>query len=64
MAWLAKLSVDYALRAGPGGQPRTVAHARHEGPLRVMASLYPEAAGICHTVMVHPPSGLAGSASA
>ncbi len=60
MAWLARLSLDYQLRGGPDGAPRTVVHALHEGPLRVMRSLYPEPAGICHTVLVHPPGGLAG----
>lgn len=60
MAWLANLSVDFELRGGPDGSPRTVAHAVHEGPLRVMQSLYPEAGGVCHTVLVHPPSGLTG----
>jgi urease accessory protein len=60
MAWLAKLSLDYALRPGPDGAPRTVAHARHSGPLRVLQSQYPEPAGVCHQVLIHPPSGLAG----
>ncbi len=60
MAWLAKLSLDYSLRPGPDGAPRTVAHACHSGPLRVLQSLYPEPAGVCHQVLIHPPSGLAG----
>ena len=60
MPWLASLALDYALRPGPDGAPRTVAHARHQGPLRVMRSLYPEPGGVCHQVLVHPPSGLVG----
>ena len=53
--WLAKLQLHYR-RDGE----RTVAHDRHEGPLRVLQGLYPEGPGICHHVLVHPPGGLAG----
>ena len=59
MSWRADLSIDYSLRPGPEGAPRTVGHARHQGPLRILQSLYPEGP-ICHQVLVHPPSGLAG----
>ena len=62
MSWRADLSIDYNLRPGPEGAPRTVGHARHQGPLRVLQSLYPEGP-ICHQVLVHPPSGLAGGDS-
>ena len=60
MAWLARLHLQYSSRDGPGPQERTVVHARHEGPLRVMKSLYPEGPAVCHTVLIHPPSGLVG----
>jgi urease accessory protein len=55
MTWHAQLDIDYQL-AGE----RTVAHHRHNGPLRLLQSLYPEPGGICHNVLVHPPGGLVG----
>lgn len=55
MTWHARLQLDYALRSG-----RCVAHFKHEGPLRILQSLYPEGEGICHNVLVHPPGGLVG----
>jgi len=59
MVWTGSLQLAYrseALR----GEPRTVVHDRHDGPLRVLASLYPEAQSVCHNVLVHPPGGLVG----
>jgi urease accessory protein len=55
MTWHAQLDIHYQ-RAGE----RTVAHHKHNGPLRLLQSLYPEAGGICHNVLVHPPGGLVG----
>ena len=55
MAWNATLSLDYTLQAG-----KTVAHFRHDGPLRILQSLYPEGDAVCHNVLVHPPGGLVG----
>ena len=55
MPWHAHLSLDYTQRDG-----RTSAHFLHDGPLRVLRSLYPEGPGICHHVLVHPPGGLVG----
>ena len=59
MVWRGSLQLDYRcdeLR----GVPRTVLHDRHDGPLRVLASLYPEGPPTCHSVLVHPPGGLVG----
>lgn len=54
MPWHARLELDYTLK-----HDTTVLHHRHEGPLRIFQSLYPEGKSICHNVVVHPPGGLA-----
>ena len=55
MSWHASLALRYRSEAD-----RTIVHDRHEGPLRVLASLYPEGGAVCHNVVVHPPSGIVG----
>lgn len=55
MPWHASLALDYRFESG-----RSVARHRHQGPLRVLQSLYPEHESICHNVLVHPPGGLVG----
>ncbi|CAN5326922.1 urease accessory protein UreD [soil metagenome] len=55
MPWHARLALDYRAE-----QQRTVARYRHDGPLRILQSLYPEGGAICHNVLVHPPGGLVG----
>jgi urease accessory protein len=59
MGWPARLSLDYRADHHQG-RARTVAFDRHEGPLRILASLYPEAPTVCHNVLVHPPGGIVG----
>jgi len=57
MAWHARLNLDYR----PDGATRgTRLDFRHDGPLRVLKSLFPEGPEVCHTVLVHPPGGLVG----
>lgn len=55
MPWHAHLNLDYRLDA-----PRTVLRHQHNGPLRILKSLYPEGDAVCHNVIVHPPGGLVG----
>ena len=50
MTWLARLDLDYTLEA-----ERSVARYLHQGPLRILQSLYPEGDAVCHNVLVHPP---------
>nr|QDH76315.1 UreD [uncultured bacterium] len=54
--WRARLSLDVR-RDGDG---RSVVRAAHEGPLRLLKTLYPEGAAIAHAVVVHPPGGIVG----
>lgn len=53
--WPARLALQASHEAG-----RTLLHALHEGPLRLLKTLYPEGESIAHAVLVHPPGGLVG----
>lgn len=53
--WMGSLTLDYRMVDG-----RTVAHDRHDGPLRVLKALYPDGPHTCEHVLVHPPGGLVG----
>ncbi|MFG6466268.1 urease accessory protein UreD [Roseateles sp. BYS87W] len=53
--WPARLALN-ATRDGAA----TRLHARHDGPLRLLKTLYPEGPGVAHAVLVHPPGGLVG----
>lgn len=55
MAWHASLHLQYTR-----SDDKTIAHFQHEGPLRILQSLYPEGEAVCHNVLVHPPGGLVG----
>src|SRR6478735_6211340 len=55
MSWRAQLRLDYTVEGA-----RSVARFAHDGPLRILQSLYPEGDRTCHNVLVHPPGGLVG----
>lgn len=55
-AWHASLRLRFA---DDGGTTRLVERS-HSGPLRVQKPLYPEGAGICHAIVIHPPGGVVG----
>lgn len=57
--WRAALELEYAA----GSARSFLRRWRHEGPLLVQRSFHPEAGGVCHSYLLHPPSGLVGGDS-
>lgn len=54
--WDALLSLGYAHATGK----TTLVHRQHHGPLMVQKALYPEGSAVCHSIVLHPPGGIAG----
>ena len=54
--WDALLSLGYAYSLGK----TSMVHRQHHGPLMVQKPLYPEGSAVCHTIVLHPPGGIAG----
>lgn len=54
--WHARLDLGYTLVHARTGLTRR----SHSGPLHIQKSLYPEGPEVCHTLILHPPGGIAG----
>lgn len=54
--WLARLELTYGRKAAS----TRLIHRLHHGPLTVQKALYPEGPDVCHSLLLHPPGGIAG----
>lgn len=54
--WHARLSLGFQRRDAA----TLLVRCEHVGPLRIQKALYPEGEAVCHAIVLHPPSGIAG----
>ena len=54
--WAARLELGYEHEDGA----TRLARRRHVGPLLVQKPFYPEGRDVCHSLLLHPPGGVAG----
>ncbi len=54
--WHARLHLEYGAVDGA----TRISRREHSGPLTVQKPLYPEGAAVCHSLILHPPSGIVG----
>lgn len=55
-SWKARLALEFTFQDGK----TTLSGKSHDGPLVVQKPLYPEGKRVCHSIVVHPPGGIAG----
>jgi urease accessory protein len=58
-ASLSNWTADLQLRFEHQEDRTVMTERRHSGPLQVQKPLYPEGRSVCHTVILHPPGGMA-----
>jgi urease accessory protein len=58
--WEASLKLRYVYDYAHNNGRTTLLEKSHIGPLVVQKALYPEGDAVCHTIIVHPPGGIAG----